>query len=406
MQQQTRVYVFLLRFLAVLVAVVAVIVIAMPPDAFARNPRLGAWSGMVISLGAAAALMALASMMIRQNKAPADANAAYARLEQQLTQVHVKLNDLAMMSDRNSRAQNFATMAPGRDYGPAIEKLTTAVSELKELTLLSPEQRAQRIAAQGVVIKADRVKEVFAFVAAHDWARAERSLSVLEAEFPGDEEVARGRTYLDHARRVFEEETMVRSICEVEKLVDTGDWDEARRKSAQLAEGFPKSGDAQVLKQRVEHEYQFHRESTVRKIIEDIRTAVEHRQWQEAIAHSERLVGFYPEHQLVEGIRNQMPTMRQNLEIEQRQAIEIRLQSMIQDGHIEEAIELAEDTIRQYPSSPQARNLEAILPRLREMATEGVNEFAGFGHEAPNIFSDRTTIEPEAADEKRDERTA
>ena len=45
---------------------------------------------------------------------------------------------------------------------------------------------------------------------------------------------------------------------------------------------------------------------------------------------------------------------------------------LIRDGQFEQAIVLAEDVIRRYPMSPQADSLETLLPRIRELAREGV----------------------------------
>jgi hypothetical protein len=214
----------------------------------------------------------------------------------------------------------------------------------------------------------------------------------MESEFPGDAEVQRARMYLDHSRRLFEEETIVRSVVEVEELVDRSDWEEARRKAQELVQGFPTNGDAQVLLQRVEHEWQFHRETDVRNRIEQIRSAVDRKTWQEALDLAEQLSAAYPDHQLVASIRKQIPTLRDNVEIERRQSLEVRLQELIRSGHIDEAIELAEDVIRRYPHSPQAESLEKLLPRIREMAKQGVNEFAGFGGETPSPFNSQSAI--------------
>jgi tetratricopeptide (TPR) repeat protein len=306
--------------------------------------------------------------------------------------LHVKLNDLQLMFDRNPRTQNAAA-GTGKDYSPQLEKLSKSVEELRELMMMPEEDRQRRGEHTRHQGKMDRVKEVFAMVAAHEWAKAEKLLSLLEIEFPGDAEVVRGRTYLDHSRRLFEDETVVRASREVEDLVNRGKWEEARYKSEELIQGFPMNGDAQLLKQRVEREFQSYRETTVRNMIDHIRAAVQRRTWHEALEQAEQLVALFPDHPLSDQVRAQIPTLLANIEIDERQAIEVRIQELIRDGRIEQAIELAEDTIRRYPNSPQAESLEKLLPRLRDLNTQGPNEFAHFSREAVTPFHTQGKID-------------
>jgi hypothetical protein len=267
---------------------------------------------------------------------------------------------------------------------------------------MNPKERQQKLKADREHRKDERLKEFAANLATRDWARAERLLSGLERDFAKDKGVIQARDQLNDARQAVEEETVVREIVEIESLVHAGKWDNARRRALLLIEGFPGSADAQVLKQRVEHEYQFYRETAVRAMIKDIRAETDRRNWQGALECAHELVAFYPEHQLVEAVAAQIPTMQANLEIEQRQGIEIRLQELIRDGRIEQAIELAEDTIHRYPNSPQAASLEKLLPRIRDLATRGVNEFSGFGHEAVNPFRSQGVIDHENLEEPHD----
>jgi hypothetical protein len=373
------------------VFIISLLVIAVPQ--WSQDPRWNAWTAFMIALGAVAALLGLAGVMSNQARMPSDANSAFARVEQQLTQLHVKLNDLQLMFDRSPRSQPAATGVAGKDYSQQLEKLSNAMEELRELMMMTQEQRQQRGERTRHQGKMDRVKEVFAMVAAREWAQAEKQLSLLEIEFPGDAEVVRGRTYLDHSRRLFEDETVVRASREVEDLVNRGKWEEARYKSDELIQGFPMNGDAQLLKQRVEREFQSYRETTVRNMIDHIRAAVQRRTWHEALEQAEQLVALFPEHPLSDQVRAQIPTLLANIEIDERQAIEVRIQELIRDGRIEQAIELAEDTIRRYPNSPQAESLEKLLPRLRDLHTQGPNEFAHFSREAVTPFQTQGKID-------------
>jgi hypothetical protein len=128
-------------------------------------------------------------------------------------------------------------------------------------------------------------------------------------------------------------------------------------------------------------------------MIDHIRAAVERRTWHEALEQAEQLVALFPEHPLSDQVRAQIPTLLANIEIDERQAIEVRIQELIRDGRIDHAIELAEDTIRRYPHSPQAESLEKLLPRLRELHLQGPNEFSHFSREAATPFQTQGKID-------------
>ena len=69
----------------------------------------------------------------------------------------------------------------------------------------------------------------------------------LETEYPSDPEVARGRSYLEHSRKLFETETMEKSVREINELMAGADWENALLAARQLVAGFPTSGEARTL---------------------------------------------------------------------------------------------------------------------------------------------------------------
>jgi hypothetical protein len=87
--------------------------------------------------------------------------------------------------------------------------------------------------------KAAVVKQSFDLVAAHEWQKAERLVLQMETEFPNDDEVAKSRNYLNHARRLNEQETVAREKQEVERLLSIADWNDALVRARALVNGFP-----------------------------------------------------------------------------------------------------------------------------------------------------------------------
>jgi hypothetical protein len=198
-------------------------------------------------------------------------------------------------------------------------------------------------------------------------------LITLETEYPNDSDVSKGRSYLDHSRKLFQDETMIRESREIEDLVSATSFERALEKANLLVQGFPTNPDAHTLQARVCKEFETHQETNVQRMFEEIKHDSERRMWKRALMHAEHLLGRFPTHRLAEAVRMQMSTLQENAEIQERQEMEVRIQELMRDRQFGEAIELAEDVVRRYPLSPQAESLEKLLPKIRELAREAVN---------------------------------
>jgi hypothetical protein len=291
-------------------------------------------------------------------------------MQQQLMELDLKLKELSLMTDRAARAPQLA--AQQRDYTPQLKELADAIEEVRQASLLPDSDRLQRLKVHRAQRKAIMLKDLYGLVPAHDWPRAERLLITLETEYPNDSEVAKGRSYLDHSRKLFADETMVRASREIEDLVSAASFDRALEKAKLLVQGFPTSADARTLLARVEKEHETYHQATVQRMFEEIRNDSERRMWKRALMHAEHLIERFPTHRLAETVRGQLSTLQENAEIQERQEMEVRIQELIHDHQFDEAIELAEDVMRRFPLSPQADSLEKLLPRIRELAREGV----------------------------------
>jgi outer membrane protein assembly factor BamD (BamD/ComL family) len=373
--QPRHAFAIALRAAAVIIVLIAAAPLVLSPDQLMRVPHYGAWNGFLLSLAAAGALLALAALINREATAPPEVRDALARINQQLIDLDVKLKDLQLMSDRTTRG-SAPTPMPQIDYTPQLDHLKSAVAEVRELSLLPDADRHQRLKQHREHKKTTTLKDIYGLVAAHEWPKAERLLLGLESEYPNDSDVAKGRSYLDHSRHLFEDETLQHATATVEELMASGAWDRALQQAQLLVQGFPSSGDAHALLSRVQKEGEIYRETTAQRMFEEIRHDIDRRIWRRALMHAERLMDQFPTHRLADGIRSQMSTLRENAEIQERQELEVRIQEYIRDHRFEEAIELAEDVVRRFPLSPQADSLEKLLPRIRELAREGVESSA------------------------------
>ncbi|CAN5462922.1 hypothetical protein BH10PLA1_BH10PLA1_10440 [soil metagenome] len=163
----------------------------------------------------------------------------------------------------------------------------------------------------------------------------------------------------------------------VDDLMALSNWDVALATANQYAQQHPEDADAQWLRTRVQREYDIYREGSVRRLYEQIKEELERKHYRRALSIARRLLDKFADHKKSQKIRQQLPTILENAEIEERQEDETRIQSFIKSKRFQDAVELGEALLNKYPMSPQAESLEEMLPRLRQLAIEQEAETIG-----------------------------
>ncbi|HVT89275.1 MAG TPA: outer membrane protein assembly factor BamD [Tepidisphaeraceae bacterium] len=366
MDKPNRPLAAVLKLLAVIAVLCGAALMFLPPNTVAQAAP---YIGLVICLAAGATVWGVGSLIAREEQAPAEVRSSLSRIEHHVIDVSSKVHELQVMSERASRAAPV-TQAPAKDYSEYFRQITTHLDQLRELSLLTDSDRRARAHSDRHNRKTAMINELFALVASHQWPKAERLLITLQTEFPNDDEVAKGRSHLDHSRRLVEEETMQRSTALIEELVASASWERAWEAVLDLVEGFPTSRQAKDLHERVQTEYSTWCDINAQRLFEGIRVQIDLRNWRQAYKQAESLLEQFPNHRVAETLRNQINTLRDNAEIQERQEMEVRIQELMHDGQFPAAIELAEEVIRRFPDSPQAESLETLLPKIRELAQQ------------------------------------
>jgi hypothetical protein len=392
----------LLRFGAGFLMGVAVVAFAlqfMRTEAPRVHEAANAVLMLVVAIGVGLAMIAIASMLGRDpDEASSENSRALMRVQSQLNELTAKVIQLDESADRIARAQeNAITQAPPPlTLTPSdLEPVYVALREIRELTLLPDADRKERLERYRTEKRAAQIKRAFDLVASRQWHEAERLVLALETEFPNDDEIFKARNYLNHARKLHEDETVARTVREVEDLIANAAWDPALQKARALVEGFPDNGQARAIMLRVQRERDAYHESTVARMFDELVHDIDRRMWRRALVHAQGLLQRFPTHPRAEGVRRQLKTIQDNAEIEERQELEVRIQELIRSQRFDDAIALGEDLIRRYPLSPQAESLETLLPRLRDLASQsGPSEpFADLEHE-PAMDEDDITHVP------------
>jgi hypothetical protein len=339
---------------------------------------LAAGASMSIGLGLCAGLLGIAHLLA-QKQALAASPAAPSMVQNQLIEVSIKLEEIGRAVDRlpqlltSPPAVPLDAPAPPPSRGASPEvlaALTRLFEELRELSLLTDEQRRQRGLEMKHQRKAAAVESIQMSIAQRRWSEATAELTALRQEWADDAAVAALPEQLAAAQRVAAEQAVAQAQSQIESDMSLSRWDEAATAAQQLASDYPQSESAAALLARVERERKIFTEATVNRLFEEIRHDVERRFWRRALAHAEQLLSKFPTHPRADQISKQMQTIRENAEIQERQEHEARIGELIRSRRFREAVALSQELLDRFPLSPQAEAIQKLLPRITQLAEE------------------------------------
>lgn len=363
----------LLRLAAGLVVVAAAVTIAIQlraPDALTAWGTADLAAKAVLSLGLAAALLGLASVRNRQEDVESILTEPISRVQAHVGDVKRAVDDVSHQLARTRPAVPGQAAAPAPGDSQQLQQALRLLQEIKDLALLPDDARRERLNRETDERKRMQTVQVIELIEARQYSGADRLLSQLEREFPGDGQIVLARRQLTAARTQVEQTTVLKTRESVEEFMALSSYDQAWQVARQLAEDFPNNADAKALLDRVAREREIYNETTGLRLYEEIRHDIDRRMWRRALMHAERMLEKFPEHRRADAVRGQLKTIQDNAEIEERQEQEVRIQEMLRAHRFQEALELAEELMRRFPMSPQAEAIEQMLPRIKELAEE------------------------------------
>ena len=260
-----------------------------------------------------------------------------------------------------------------------LERMIKLLEEMKDLSMLDDSQRQQRRQLVTDRRKNTRMDEAAQLIQQQEWARADALLQLMESLHPGDPEVLTRRNELDDARTLVQALEWDKLGGQVEDLMALSNYDEAISMTEHFLDRFPGHPECQQLQQRVKREKTVYLDRHATDLYDQIKTAVDNRQWRTALEGIQQFLQYFPEHPRSEKIRLQVRPIQKNAEIEERQELETKIREMVTARQYGEAADMIDDLLQRFPSSPQASHLAEILPKLRERATAEVagNVFLG-----------------------------
>lgn len=328
-------------------------------------------AALALGIGMSAIIVGIESLQQRQPVLPSELVEALSAIHRSITH----LTTIIQKAQGVSSTPNAPTPHPAPEAFPrdTFERISLLLEDIRELSMMNEPQRQSAYRQHVELQKQEALGQVAKLIQDQQWGQAHQLLQRMEAQFINDAEVAQARQQLDSARGAVEAEVFGQTRQRVESLMTGSSWDQALIVSQRFADDFPTHAGGQELLHRVVKERDLFRESAVGRLNHEIRVEIDNRNWRQALSLARNLIEMYPDHPRTHLIRQQLKTIEDNAEIEERQEQEVRIQELLRARRFQEAIDLAEELIDRYPNSPQAESLEKLLPQMRDMM-HGVTE--------------------------------
>jgi len=265
------------------------------------------------------------------------------------------------------RSQARSEAAAGlEEFQSSLEELTVLMRELRDISLLSESERKLRVEAQGRALVGQLQEEIPALLAEHQWVEARRRVQQARTRFPSFREWDELEQRIEAMRAAVETRDIEAAQRQIDDLLSLEAFDRAMSVARDLLDRHPQSARAQEIARRVSLQREKIDAERRAKLMAQAQEAVHRREWSRALSLANDLIRRFPKSSEAEALRQQLPTLAENAEIQTRQQMELRFRELLRQGKFQAALQLAQELIERYPNSPQAEVLREQLPRLQE----------------------------------------
>ena len=281
---------FLLRFCAAVVAIAAIgLFLIQLRQAMLSGPI--DWPRLIfpglITIALSLILAGIADAIVSASDSPDELLRSLSRVQQHIADLQRKVDDIAVATDRMSRNKVpppppppmhvTARLPPG-----ALDPVMRRSRDMRELALLTDEERHDRLSRMEQERKRMLVREVIDDIEQRRWTDGQMRLDTLDREHPNDLEVKRMRGQFEDARRNAEGATVTQVRDQVDNYIAIGAWDQAHHSASKLVSDFPGNVEAQRILSRVTRKRDIHVETSVARMVEEIRHDIDRRLWRRA----------------------------------------------------------------------------------------------------------------------------
>lgn len=250
----------------------------------------------------------------------------------------------------------------------SLDELVVLLREVRDISLLNDEQRRKRLELQGQAVVGVLRREVPQLLREHNWIEARHRVQEARERFPSFPDWDSLEQQIEQLRIQVEQHDIESAERQVTDLAALGAWDRVADVVKELMQRHPDSTKAFEVAQRVRASRQKIETEQRAKLMAQAQEATNQREWSTASTLAQQITARWPKSLEAQALRMQLPTLRENEEIQTRQRMESEIRNLVRAQRFSEAARIANEVIAQYPHSPQAEALREQLPKLRQKA--------------------------------------
>lgn len=249
-----------------------------------------------------------------------------------------------------------------------VDELAVLLREVRDISLLDGEQRKLRLELQGRAALDMLRREVPTLLREHNWIEARHRVQDARARFPMIRDFGEMEQQIEQMRSQVENADMDAAERQINDLIQLGAWDRVAEVVTELLKRHPDSQSVIELSQKIRTQRNSAEIEQRGRLMAQAQEAKNKRDWKTALTLANMIVQRYPKSPEAQGLRMQLPTLRENAEIQTRQALEQQYREAVGGHRYADALRIASEVIDQYPNSPQAEALRGQLGKLRDAA--------------------------------------
>lgn len=271
------------------------------------------------------------------------------------------------VGDGSTSSGNGDMRGGGRET-QVFQELAALLREVRDITLLNDAERSKRLEMQARGTVQRLTDEVPALLREHNWIEAQRRVQEARERFPTLSDWDALERQIEQVRSQVEARDVESATRQINDLAALGAWERAYEVVLELIERHPNSPKTNELAKRVSQERERSEAENRARLMAQAQEAVHTRDWSGAISLSTQLIERYPRSPEAHALRIQMPTLRENAEIQTRKYMESEIRKHIEEHRYRDAMRMVTELLERYPDSPQAQVLREQYDKLAEKA--------------------------------------
>lgn len=253
----------------------------------------------------------------------------------------------------------------GYQLMPDIYPLLDALHEVRDILLLSEEQRATMRRQQEQARREQTLASIHTALDQGMWDLATLRMADLPANDPA-------RTEIQNRIAALREEARKKAIGatreQLHHLMAITNWSRAEELTAELAAQFPDDAEVRELAATVKRERDAFAREQIAHLLAELKTASDNKDWRRAVLLADELVSRYPNEPAIQRLQADVPTLHENADAQERREEEALFKELLLGQRYDEALQVAQRVMNRFPGSPTAVELEKLLPKVRQLA--------------------------------------